>query len=65
KRYSVVLDNAKIKRYVPGYRAEISFAEGMRRSAGFYDLHPDAKQTNEKTDAFIDRLVEAIRGVKP
>lgn len=65
KRYSVIFDNAKIKRYVPGYHAEISFAEVMRRSAAFYAKHPEAKQVNEESNAFIETLIEAIGAVKP
>src|SRR5262249_52400001 len=37
KASSVVFDNSKIKRFVPGFAASIPFAEGMVRSVAWYD----------------------------
>ncbi len=48
KQYSLIFDNSKIKRAVPGYQAVIPFFEGMRRSAawvnetGIREIDPDA-----------------------
>lgn len=62
KRFSVIFDNSKVKRLVPGYQATISFAEGMRRSAAVAAQRPQ-KKIDQETDALIDRLVEAIGGI--
>ena len=61
KMWSLRFDTAKIKRFVPGQSCRISFAEGMRRARAFYDLHPEAKIVDPKTDADIDRLVDFWR----
>jgi nucleoside-diphosphate-sugar epimerase len=65
KQYSVIFDNSKIKRFVPGYQATIPFFEGMRRSARWIAEHPEGKKFDEKTDALVDRLVAAMRAVGP
>ncbi len=58
KMYSLVFDNSKIKRFVPEYRARISFAEGMRRSAQWYAKHPEAMVADPKIEAQIETLLE-------
>jgi nucleoside-diphosphate-sugar epimerase len=58
KAYSVVFDNSKIKRFVPGYRAVVPFHEGMRRSVAWYEAHPEKKVSDPAVEAEIDRLLE-------
>src|SRR5882724_6710187 len=41
KTWSVVFDNTKIKTFVPGFRAAISFSEGTRRAAVWLDAHEE------------------------
>lgn len=62
KRYSVVFDNSKIKRFVPGYTATIPFHEGMRRSARWIEEHPEMKSIDHDSDALIDRILARIGG---
>jgi nucleoside-diphosphate-sugar epimerase len=57
KAVSVVFDNAKIKRFVPGYSATTSFAEGIRRSLGWFDADPSRKQIDQQTNAIWDKLI--------
>jgi hypothetical protein len=45
KAISVVFDNSKIKRFVPGFTASIGFAEGMRRAAKRFRVTPSAVAT--------------------
>lgn len=59
KAWSVVFDNAKIKRFVPAFRTRTSFAEGMTRSVAWFDADPARKAVSEKANAMIDRLVAA------
>ena len=47
KAVSVVFDNTKIKRFVPGYCATMPFAEGIRRTAGLVRRRPVSK-TNRR-----------------
>ena len=61
KAWSVVFDNAKIKRFVPGFAARVPFAEGMRRSIAWYDADPVRRVENAETNQRIDRLIAAQR----
>ena len=61
KAYSTVFDNAKIKRLVPDFRAEINFTTGIRESLDWYEAHPDARIIDSNTDALIERLLAAWR----
>jgi nucleoside-diphosphate-sugar epimerase len=61
KAASVVLDNTKIKRFVPGFVAEHRYREGIRRSIAWYDADPARRVTDESFNAQCDKLVEAYR----
>jgi nucleoside-diphosphate-sugar epimerase len=61
KAWSVVFDNAKIRRFVPEYRARVTFAEGMARSVAWYDADPARRTVNEETNRRIDRVIAAQR----
>lgn len=66
KQHSVVFDNAKIKRYVPGFKATIPFWEGMRRSVAWTEANPEAKkQTDAGTNELVDRLIAAVERARP
>jgi nucleoside-diphosphate-sugar epimerase len=59
KSVSVVFDNSKIKRFVPGYRATTPFAQGIRRTLAWFDADPARKQVDHEADAAWDRLIAA------
>jgi hypothetical protein len=41
KSVSVVFDNSKIKRFVPGYcAATVPFSEGIRKTIAWFDADP-------------------------
>ena len=44
KANSVVFDNSKIKRFVPDYACEVNWAEGVRRSLDWFEVHPKFKR---------------------
>ena len=58
KSHSVLFDNAKIRRYVPGFHAEILFAEGIRRSLAWLDAHPDAKTVDPEVNGEYEKVLE-------
>jgi nucleoside-diphosphate-sugar epimerase len=58
KSHSVLFDNAKIRRYVPGFHAEILFAEGIRRSLDWLDAHPDAKTVDPAVNGEYEKVLE-------
>jgi nucleoside-diphosphate-sugar epimerase len=61
KAWSVVFDNAKIRRFVPEFHARTSFAEGMARSIAWFDADPARRTVSEETNRRIDRVIAAQR----
>jgi nucleoside-diphosphate-sugar epimerase len=61
KAWSVVFDNAKIRRHVPGYRPAVTFAEGMARSLAWFDADPARRVVNAEADLRIERVIAAQR----
>jgi nucleoside-diphosphate-sugar epimerase len=62
KAHSVVFDNTKIKRAVPGYGAMVPFAEGIRRSIAWHDADPAARCVpNVEADRRMDAIVAAYQ----
>lgn len=59
KAYSVVFDNTKIKRFVPGFVCRIPFHEGMRRSVAYLDAHPERRIVEPAVNSLIDRILAA------
>jgi len=61
KAWSVVFDNAKIRRLVPEFRPRLSFAEGMARSIAWFDAAEERRAVSVEMERRIDRLIEAQR----
>jgi nucleoside-diphosphate-sugar epimerase len=59
KSVSVVFDNSKIKRFVPGYCATTSFAEGVLQSIAWFNADPERKQIDHQFSATLDRVISA------
>ena len=56
KAHSLVFDNSKIKRFVPGFEARIPFAEGSKDIVDWYDEDPARQVVDPDADALQDRL---------
>ena len=59
KAVSVVFDNTKIKRFVPGYTATVPFGQGIRRTLAWFDADPARQQVDAEADAAWDKLIDA------
>ena len=59
KASSVVLDNSKIKRFVPGFVATTRFRDGIEASIAWYDADPARRTIDEEANARWDRLIAA------
>ena len=72
KSSSVVFDNSKIKRFVPGFSAKVPFAEGIQRTIAWFDADARHRVVDETADAHWDKVIvayesglaEAIRRVR-
>jgi nucleoside-diphosphate-sugar epimerase len=58
KSVSVVFDNSKIKRFVPGYVATTRFAQGIRQSLAWFDADPRRKLIDANENAVWDQLID-------
>jgi len=56
-RYSVLLDNSKIRRYVPSFIPAVAFRDAVFDFALWRQGHPVETAPNPTTDGIIDRLV--------
>lgn len=56
KAVSAVFDNTKIKRFVPGFTARMSFAAGIRRTVTWFDADPARQQIDDATNLRWDKL---------
>jgi nucleoside-diphosphate-sugar epimerase len=59
KSSSVVFDNTKIKRFVPGYCAKLPFALGIERTIAWFDADPRRKQIDDTANTVWDKLIAA------
>jgi nucleoside-diphosphate-sugar epimerase len=57
KSVSVVFDNSKIKRFVPGFCATTTFAQGIRRTLACFNADPARRQVDEVANAMWDKLI--------
>ena len=65
KANSVVFDNSKIKRLVPDYVCEVTWAEGVRRSLAWFDSHPEFQTIDHEMNALWDRIISSYEQAFP
>ena len=58
KASSVVLDNSKIKKFVPGFVATKSFAQGIRETLAWFKADAKRQSLDAKWEAWVDKVVE-------
>ncbi len=58
KAWSMVFDNSKIRRFVPDFKAEIPFAEGIRRSLRWFEENPARKVVDRERDQEIEKVLK-------
>jgi nucleoside-diphosphate-sugar epimerase len=59
KAHSMVFDNAKLRRVVPGWHAVIPFEQGARQIVDWYLADPARQVTDAALDAVMDKLAAA------
>ncbi len=59
KAHSVIFDNAKIKRFVPGFTATIPFSEGARRAVAWFDASADRQKVSAEGNRLLDSVIAA------
>jgi len=61
KAESVIFDNTKIKTFVPGFKAIIPFAEGIKRTLKWLDDNPEKKFIDPKENKRIENILKAYK----
>lgn len=59
KSWSVIFDNSKIKRFVPGFAATIPFALGIQRTVQWMQADPARMVINPTQNALLDGILNA------
>ena len=59
KANSVVFDNAKLKRLVPGFRARVRFDQGIRETIAYVLAHKECQTEDPEFDAWCDMVISA------
>lgn len=65
KSHSVVFDNSKIKRLVPGFHADIPFAQGAREIVAWYMADPARREVNPALDLMYDKIIDDYESSAP
>jgi nucleoside-diphosphate-sugar epimerase len=65
KAYSVVFDNSKIKQAVPGFRASVSFAEGIRRCLEWFDSNERRRGVSNGMNVTMDHIIASYERALP
>lgn len=64
KACTVVFDNSKLKRAVPGFEATVRFEQGVRRTVEYIMAHPECQKDDPEFDAWCDRIIEVQEEAK-
>lgn len=64
KANSVVFDNSKLKRAVPGFQATVCFETGIRETIGCMLAHKEYQTEDAEFDAWCDRVIDVLENAK-
>ena len=64
KANTVLFDNSKLKRAVPGFQATVRFEQGVRRTIENILAHPEYQREDPVFDAWCDRVIAVLEGAK-
>ncbi|HUH98439.1 MAG TPA: SDR family oxidoreductase [Anaerolineales bacterium] len=65
KANSAVFDNAKIRRFVPDFRCEVKWPEGVRRSIKWHEDRPQFQAVDQEMNAIWDKIIAAYEKAFP
>ncbi|MDD5369869.1 MAG: SDR family oxidoreductase [Anaerolineaceae bacterium] len=65
KANSVIFDNSKIKRLVPGFSASIPFHQGAREIIAWHDADPSRQGLDEHFNQLTTRILTAYHRARP
>ncbi len=64
KANTVVFDNNKLKRLVPGFTATVRADQGIRDTIAYVLSHPECQRQDPEFDSWCDRMINALDAAK-
>ncbi len=64
KANSVVFDNSKLKRAVPGFTASIRFDQGVKQTLDYVLSHKECQLEDPEFDSWCDKVIAALENAK-
>lgn len=64
KACTVVFDNSKLKKAVPGFTATIRAEQGLRKTVEYMLAHKELQVEEPEFDAWCDKVIEKLEAVK-
>lgn len=64
KANSVVFDNSKLKKAVPGFVCTTRLDQGIRKTVSYILDHPECQVEDPEFDAFCDKVIDALENAK-
>ena len=64
KSNSVVFDNTKLKRAVPGFVPSVRFEQGVRQTIEYVLSHPECQKEDPEFDAWCDKVIRELEEAK-
>lgn len=64
KANTVVFDNSKLKRAVPGFVATVRMDQGIRKTVEYVLAHEECQVSDAEFDAWCDRVIAALERAK-
>lgn len=64
KSNTVIFDNSKLKRVVPGFQATIRFEQGIRKTLDYILSHKDCQTLDEEFDHWCDKVIAILERSK-
>lgn len=64
KANSVVFDNSKLKKAVPGFTATVRFDEGVRKTIEYVLSHKECQTDDPEFDEWCDKVIAALEKAK-
>jgi nucleoside-diphosphate-sugar epimerase len=62
---SVVFDNSKIKRFVPDFRCDVKWSEGVRRTLKWFEADPSRQTIDREMTGMWDRILAGYEKALP
>ncbi len=63
KVVSIIFDNSKIKRFVPGFNATVSLSRGVKQTIQWFENHPERCTVDDRWNIIMDKIINAYEQV--